>query len=71
LKLKVDAQAALAAFKLNLFRKRNKSTNAKLKTFFKVAVGFSSTAYLLLFPVFQQHQSYETGIAQTKIPITR
>jgi hypothetical protein len=44
--------------------KRNKSTNAKLQTLY--GGSFSSTAYLLLFPVFNNTQSYETGIAQTK-----
>jgi hypothetical protein len=35
--LKVDAQAALAAFKLNLFRKETKVRTLNFKTFFKVA----------------------------------
>jgi hypothetical protein len=34
---KVDAQAALAAQKLNLFRKKKQKYDAKLQTFFKVA----------------------------------
>jgi hypothetical protein len=38
LKPKVDAQAALAAFKTKSLSKRNKSTNAKLQTFFMAAV---------------------------------
>jgi ABC-type maltose transport system permease subunit len=50
--------------KLNLFEKRNKSTNAKLKTFFKVAAVLAGLPPLILF--FNNTQSYETGIAQTK-----
>jgi ferric-dicitrate binding protein FerR (iron transport regulator) len=62
---KVDAQAALAAFKTKSLSKRNKKVRTlNFKTFFKVAAVLA-TAYLS-FPVFNNTQSYETGIAQTK-----
>jgi ferric-dicitrate binding protein FerR (iron transport regulator) len=64
LKTKVDAQAALAAFKLNSEKKETKVRTLNLKP--SLSGSFSSTAYLLLFLFFNNTQSYETGIAQTK-----
>jgi ferric-dicitrate binding protein FerR (iron transport regulator) len=63
---KVDAQAALGGSKLNLFRKKKqKYERLNFKTFFKVAAVLA--VLLTLLPVFFNNtQSYETGIAQTK-----
>jgi len=64
---KVDAQAALAAFKTrSLSKKETKVRTLNFKSFFKVAAAlvvlFTSSYFLF----FNNTQSYETGIAQTK-----
>jgi transmembrane sensor len=63
----VDAQAALAAFKTrSLSKKETKVRTLNFKTFFKVAavlVVLLTSSYFLFF---NNTQSYETGIAQTK-----
>jgi ferric-dicitrate binding protein FerR (iron transport regulator) len=59
-KPKVDAQAAA---KLNLFRK-NKSRTLNFKTFLGGSFSVLLTSSYFLF--FNNTQSYETGIAQTK-----
>jgi hypothetical protein len=56
--------------KLNLFRKKQKVRTLNFKTFFKVAAVLA-VLLLSLFPVFNNTQSYETGIANKNIPITR
>jgi ferric-dicitrate binding protein FerR (iron transport regulator) len=50
---------------LNL-SKRNKSTNATTKTFFKVAAVLAVLLTSSYFLFFNNTQSYETGIAQKK-----
>lgn len=63
----VDAQAALAAFKTkSLSKKETKVRTLNFKSFFKVAavlVVLLTSSYFLFF---NNTQSYETGIAQTK-----
>ncbi|SEA26775.1 FecR family protein [Flavobacterium gillisiae] len=64
---KVDAQAALGAFKTrSLSKKETKVRTLNFKSFFKVAAAlvvlFTSSYFLF----FNNTQSYETGIAQTK-----
>lgn len=64
---KVDAQAALAAFKTrSLSKKETKVRTLNFKPFFKAAavlVVLLTSSYFLFF---NNTQSYETGIAQTK-----
>lgn len=64
---KVDAQAALAAFKTkSLSKKETKVRTLNFKTFFKVAAVLALLLTSSYFLFFNNTQSYETGIAQTK-----
>jgi ferric-dicitrate binding protein FerR (iron transport regulator) len=64
---KVDAQAALAAFKTkSLSKKETKVRTLHFKTFFKVAAVLAVLLTSSYFLFFNNTQSYETGIAQTK-----
>ncbi|CAM3089821.1 FecR family protein [Flavobacterium frigoris] len=64
---KVDAQAALAAFKTrSLSKKETKIRTLKFTTFFKVAAALLVLLTSSYFLFFNNTQSYETGIAQTK-----
>jgi hypothetical protein len=64
-KLKVDAQAALAAFKTkSLSKKETKVRTLNFKTFFKVAAVLAVLLTSSYFLFFNNTQSY--GIAQTK-----
>jgi ferric-dicitrate binding protein FerR (iron transport regulator) len=65
LKPKVDAQAALAAFKTKSLRKETKVRTLNFKTFFKVAAVLAvllTSSYFLFF----NNTHLKTGIAQTK-----
>jgi ferric-dicitrate binding protein FerR (iron transport regulator) len=63
----VDAQAALAAFKTrSLSKKETKVRTLNFKTFFKVAAALVVLLTSSYFLFFNNTQSYETGIAQTK-----
>lgn len=64
---KVDAQAALKAFKTrSLSKKETKIRTLKFTTFFKVAAALMVLLTSSYFLFFNNTQSYETGIAQTK-----
>jgi hypothetical protein len=52
--------------KLNLFRKETKVRTLNFKTFFKVAAVLAVLLTSSYFLFFNNTQSYETGIAQTK-----
>ena len=63
----VDAQAALATFKTkSLSKKETKVRTLNFKTFFKVAAALVVLLTSSYFLFFNNTQSYETGIAQTK-----